>query len=355
MNGRVRRRLLVIRGLVLCGAVLSLCAPSRAESRKDVVVMKNGDHLTGEVKGLANGILQLKPDYVEQNIGLDWKEVQSVESTATYQVTLANGMRLTGLIRKGVAQNGAQEVVVTGPAGAESFSPADVAEVSTKKKDFWRQLKGNIDEGISYTSGNGQTTVITDASATYETEKWISSASLDTSFSGQNDASKTNRIDGSFFTARFLNRNSYIGNIDDFLHSSQQNLDLRATIGGGYGRYWIRTNNSALRWIGGLVYSKELFSSAAAQPSDSNVEGLLGFVYDEYRFRFGQIHLEAQVFPGISDSGRIRTTTNNTLNIKLANNFYFSVGIWDNFDSRPPLATAKKNELGVSSSLGWSF
>jgi hypothetical protein len=51
----------------------------------------------------------------------------------------------------------------------------------------------------------------------------------------------------------------------------------------------------------------------------------------------------------------MRLTTNNELKIKLVNNFYFSVGFWDNYDSRPSVAIAKKNELDVSSSVGWSF
>jgi hypothetical protein len=50
----------------------------------------------------------------------------------------------------------------------------------------------------------------------------------------------------------------------------------------------------------------------------------------------------------------IRATTNNSLVIKLTNNFHFTLSFWDNYDSRPP-TTAKKNELGLSSAIGWAF
>jgi hypothetical protein len=53
---------------------------------------------------------------------------------------------------------------------------------------------------------------------------------------------------------------------------------------------------------------------------------LLGAAYDSYRFRVGEVHLRANLFPGFSDAGRVRLTTNNELKIKLVNNFYFSVG-----------------------------
>jgi hypothetical protein len=57
----------------------------------------------------------------------------------------------------------------------------------------------------------------------------------------------------------------------------------------------------------------------------------------------------------MSDSGRIRLTTNNSLTIALPNNFHLTFSFWDNFDRRPKIATAKGNELGVSSGIGWSF
>jgi hypothetical protein len=60
------------------------------------------------------------------------------------------------------------------------------------------------------------------------------------------------------------------------------------------------------------------------------------------------------VFPGLSDFGRIRLTTNDVFSVKLSNNFYLNVSFWDNFDSRPPL-NAQKNAQGISTGLGWTF
>jgi len=326
-----------------------------ATSRKDIVIMNNGDRFTGEVKSLQNGVLYVKTDYVDQNIGVDWAQVQHVESTAVYQVTLTNGIHVTGkIMRASSEKTPGKDFVIETAAGSSTVSAVEVAEISTQKSTFLRQLTGGIDAGYSYTSGNSQKTINNDVSANYATPNWSAGASLSTSFSGQADAAKTNRIDGTLTGERFLSHNSYLGFYNDYLHSSQQELDLRTTIGGGYGRYWIRTNTTGLRWIAGVVYAKETFTTASGQPSDSNAEGLLGASYDSYRFRFGEIHLQAAVFPGMTDAGRVRVSTNNTVRIKLVNNFYFSLGFWDNFDSRPP-ATAKKNEFGASSSLGWSF
>ena len=87
-------RLLFVPLFVAC-----LCLPAQAK-RKDVVVMNNGDHFTGEVKRLENGLLYVETDYVAGNIGLDWNQVHSVQSTATYRIVLNNGTRLEGKIEK---------------------------------------------------------------------------------------------------------------------------------------------------------------------------------------------------------------------------------------------------------------
>jgi putative salt-induced outer membrane protein YdiY len=358
MNSHYQRTQFLCQATVLAGTCLFLSWPAQAKSfRKDVVVMNNGDRFTGEVKSLQNGVLYVKTDYVEENIGVDWAQVQKVESSAVYQITLVNGVHMTGKIkRESPDESNGKEILIESSSGSTRVPASNVAEISGQKESIWRQLTGSIDAGYSFTSGNSQTTINNDASANYATPNWNAGVALSTSFSGQSDASRTNRVDGTLTGSRFLNHNSYLGLYNDYLHSSQQDLDLRATLGGGYGRYWIRTNTTNLRWIAGAVYARESFStiSLSGQPSDSNLEGLLGASYDSYRFKFGEIHLQGLLFPGMTDAGRIRATTINSLKIKLVNNFYLTFDFWDNYDSRPP-TTAKNNELGVSSSIGWSF
>ncbi|MGC2739407.1 MAG: hypothetical protein WA274_16035, partial [Candidatus Acidiferrales bacterium] len=71
----------VKKGVFLVALWAFLCVPAQAK-RKDVVIMKNGDHFTGEVSKLKNGLLYVSTDYVSSDIGLDWNQVQSVQSTA---------------------------------------------------------------------------------------------------------------------------------------------------------------------------------------------------------------------------------------------------------------------------------
>jgi hypothetical protein len=331
-----------------------LCFPAQAK-RKDVVVMNNGDHFTGQVKRLQNGLLFVETDYVSGNIGLDWNQVQSVQSTATFQIVLNNGQRLTGRIEKapGEKTNG-QDFLIREATEEVQVASSSIAKIDSQKPTFWRQLQGAIDFGYSYTSGNSQSTFNADTNAAYQTKGWAAATAFDSTFGGQSGASKTNREDLQTTFAKFLNRNSYALTLSDFLHSSQQDLNLRTTIGEAYGRYLKRTTNSSLSWLGGIVYIHESFDTSAGQPSGQNMEAVVGLQYNSVRFNLGEFNSQVLTFPGLTDAGRVRLTTNNSLTIKLRNNFHLAFTLWDNFDSRPPV-TAKRNELGMSTGVGWSF
>jgi len=344
----------VRRILFLTTLLLFICSPARAR-RKDVVVMNNGDHFTGVVKRLQNGLLMVETDYVTGPIALDWDQVESVQSTATFQIVLNSGKRIVGKFEKvsGEKANG-QDFLIREATEEVQIPSASIAKIDSQKPTFWRQLQGAIDFGYSFTSGNSQSTFNADTSAAYRTAAWEAATSFDSTFGGQSGGSKTNREDLQSTFAKFLNRNSYVLALSDFLHSSQQDLTLRTTLGGAYGRYLKRTTNSNFSWLGGIVYIHESFDTIAGQPTNQNMEAVVGLQYNLVRFNFGEFDSQVLTFPGLTDAGRVRVTTNNSLTIKLRNNFHLVFTFWDNFDSRPP-TTAKRNELGLSTGIGWSF
>lgn len=324
-------------------------------SRHDTVIMKNGDRLTGEVKRLEQGVLYVETDYFAGSVGLDWLQVEKVESTATFQITLSDGKRLTGKISKTEAETApGRDFKVIKAAGEVPMASTDVVGIDSQKQSFWRQLKGSIDLGYNYTSGNHQSSLSTSANAEYTAVHWAAMTSYTASYSGQSGGTSTNLFEVQAAGERFLNRNSYLFGLSDFLHSSQQNLTLRTTLGGGYGRYFIRNNHNKFSWLIGADYTTANYQSGLVQPTQQNAELLVGTQYELFHFDRYTLQSQLLVFPGLSDFGRVRLTTTDVLSIKLSNNFHLNFSVWDNFDSSPPL-NAQKNALGLSTGLGWTF
>jgi putative salt-induced outer membrane protein YdiY len=334
-------------------AVATPC-PAKVK-RHDLIIMKNGDRLTGEVKRLEQGVLYIQTDYFSGSVGVDWLQVEKVVSEANFQVTLNDGKRLAGKITKVESTEAAGgDFKVLGSGVNATLPGTDVVQIEPQKQNFWRQLKGSIDFGYNFTSGNNQSSLSTSASAIYIAPHWAAGSSYTASVNGQTGGSTTNLFEVQGFGERFLNRNSLILGLSDFLKSSQQDLVLRTTLGGGYGRYLARNNKNELRWLFGADYSRANYQASLGQPVQQNVELLVGVQYQLFYFDRYTLQSQVLVFPGMSDFGRVRLTTNNTFGIKLTNNFHLNFSFWDNFDSSPP-QTARKNATGLSTTLGWSF
>ena len=240
------------------------------------------------------------------------------------------------------------------PGGDLHTSAPDVMTIESQKQNFMRQLTGAIDFGVDFTSGNNQTSLSSDASANYVNTKLMAGVSFTSSFSGQSGGSQTNLVEIQTLDGLFMSRNSFIMGLGDFLHSSQQQLSLRTTLGGGYGRYWLRTDHNSLVLLAGAVFTHEDFQSGSGQTPSQNVEALLGAQYQLFRFDRYSAQAQLLVYPGLTDAGRVRATTKSTFSVKLINNFHTDFSFWDNYDSSPT-HNAKGNELGVSNSIGWTF
>ncbi|MBI1738835.1 MAG: DUF481 domain-containing protein [Acidobacteria bacterium] len=342
--------------LILCGFLLLASMAQAQAKRRDVVVMKNGDKITGEIKKLEHGQLYVETDYAIDPIPVDWLQVERVESTAKYQVELDTGQRLAGTIAKIPSSEApGEDFRIEAPGSLERLRAADIVAIHSKKPSFWRQLKGSVDYGFSYTSGNEQTQSNLSASTAYDSTRFASKLSLSSSFTGQSGAGRTNRENITSISQIFLSRNSFVGGLVDFLTSNQQSLDLRTTLGGGYGRYLIRNSRTQFAWIGGLVFTKELYDPASGlNPKQKNVEALAAAEFSWYRFNRAELQISFQMFPSVSDTGRVRSNLSSSFSFNLVRDLYWKFSLWNTFDSKPPVS-AKKNEFGISSGFGWRF
>src|SRR5580692_926242 len=84
-----------IRALILSSTLL-LAAPLLARNKTDVMVMKNGDRMTCEIKGLDAGILYVSFDYIDGTALVDWSKVDRLESTQLFLVKTQDGSMYTG-------------------------------------------------------------------------------------------------------------------------------------------------------------------------------------------------------------------------------------------------------------------
>ena len=116
MKRPIRTRNLPQRVALATVMVVSLATPAFAKRKDDIVVMKNGDKLTGEIKGLNQGLLSFKSSYMASSVQLDWAEVDRLQSEDPFVVTLTSGMRTAGKLQRGTDKQTGQPRFAVGVA-----------------------------------------------------------------------------------------------------------------------------------------------------------------------------------------------------------------------------------------------
>ncbi|MFL6230680.1 MAG: DUF481 domain-containing protein [Pyrinomonadaceae bacterium] len=338
--------------LILVFAAALLCAsPAQAKHKDDVVTLTNGDQLTGEIKGLQRGELKFKASYMAGDVLLDWAKVARLESKDRYLIALTDGQLFTEPLRLAPPAGAADNFQI---GTAARVRQAAVLKITPAEAGFFRQLEGTIDLGFSFTSGNEQYQTEFSSSATYRRGEHSLTASLESVFSGQHKGTSSARNEFNLDYRKQLSPRWYAGGLFDLLRSDQQSLALRTTVGGLLGRNLRQTERTRISVFGGLAGTRENYSAPADRPRATNSDALAGLDFNIFRFTTTDISSRFILYPSLTTPGRTRMQLKNDMRIKLVKDLYWGFHVYENFDSKPPVA-AGKNDLGVSTSLGWKF
>jgi len=266
---------------------------------------------------------------------------------------LVDGKLVTDVIRLLPSHSDEVANFVIGNSGI-TVHQLDVIRIAPADRHFWKRLEGSIDFGFSFTSGNDQYQTNLAATSTYRTGDHSFTASIDSSFSGQTEGDSLRRNQFSFDYRKQLSRRWYVGGLFDLLHSDQQSLDLRTTVGALAGRNVVQTENTRLSLFGGIAGTREHYSESIGRPRTTNADAITGADFATFRFNRTDIRSRFSLFPSLTTPGRMRLQATSDLRIKIVKDLWWGFHVYENFDSKPPVR-ADQNDLGVSTSLGWKF
>ena len=138
------------------------------------------------------------------------------------------------------------------------------------------------------------------------------------------------------------------------LRSDQQSLDRRITTGGILGRNIRQTERTRFSIFGGVAATREKYSAVVGTPRATNADAIAGMDFATFRFTTTDVTTRFSLFPSLTTPGRMRMQLTSDLRIKIASDLYWGFHVYENFDSKPPVR-ADKNDLGISTSVGWKF
>jgi hypothetical protein len=329
-----------------------------ARDKTDVMVMKNGDRMTCEVKTLARGVLFVNFDYIDGTVAVNWAKVARLESNHLFYVKTEDGSVYTGTLSTPETGPGRPVMVhvVETPEKEIVIERSRVVRITPASDKFWERFNGAVNLGVIYSKGNQSTQYNLGSSTEYVRERWNAHASYDSSLSSSTGANVSTRNYLDTGARRLLPQNHWFySGIADFLQSSEQGIRLQRTFGGGIGRYLTNSDHAVIAVFGGVAWQSTSYHQSNLPSPEQNVASAL--VYAEAKlFKFSKTDLEATatVLPALSDPGRLRFNTNASYYVKLVGDLKWNVSFFGNWDNRPPPGFSS-SDYGTSSGISWSF
>jgi hypothetical protein len=347
---------MALRAIIL--GCIFLCSPLFAQENTDLIVMKNGDRFTGEIKGLRSGTLLVSLNYVDGNIAVQWSKVAHLESNRLFVVKTESGVVYTGKVAiTEVSKDPPIEIeLVEPPAREVEVAQRQIIKLSPISQSFWHRFDGAVNTGLLYSKGNESTQFSLSSQVAYIRERWSSQVNFNSSFASNSGSNVTTRNQTDIEASRLLRWNHwfYVGTAS-FLQSSVQQINLQTTLGAGVGRYLKNTNRASISVLGGLGWQNVSYgTNAADQEGQNTAVVLVATQLKAFKFKKTNLDVSASLIPAITDIGRVHFNANAVYYVKLISDLSWNFSFYGSWDTRPP-ETFSKSDYGTSSGLSWTF
>ena len=343
----------------LIPALILLCFTAQlfARDKTDVLVMRNGDHITCEVKGLDAGVLYISIDYVDGTTQVDWTKVARLESKQLFVVKTEDGSVYTGELRtEDTGPNRPVQIKVLLAEQEEVVSRSQVVRMVATSEKFWDRFNGDVNFGVIYSKGNQSTQFSLGSSTAYVRERWNAGYNFDSNLSSTSGVNTSTRNSLGLTAFHLLPPKNWLyGGVGGFLQSSEQGISLQTIFGGGIGRYLTNTNRTNLMVMGGVAWQDTKYTPTKTPIGRQQTAAALIYAKASF-FKFSNTNFvgTALVLPALSEPGRIRVDTNLTYYVKIFGELNWNLSFYGNWDNQPPPGL-NGSDYGTSAGLSWSF
>lgn len=314
-----------------------------------VVTLNNGDQVSGEIVQMDDGKLTFK-SAVFGEVHIPWMEVQRLVSDDATRIRLTDGSDMLGSVtleRDSVAIKG--EV----PSRTITLARADLAALNPPLRDGDVEYSGQLDFGGALNRGNTSDTqfnFLGSFEARAISYRYSLGMELNEARAAGATTTSTQRLRGQYDA--FLSAKDYLFVNAKAERDELADLDLRTTLGAGYGRQFIERRNTRLAGQVGLSYVRENYGVAA----DQSFPGLaLGLKYDR-KFLGGKLvyfqYHDLDVSLQDAQDALLRTRLG--IRVPIAQGLNVSTQLNLDYDTAP--AVGNENlDSGLIFSVGYAF
>lgn len=337
---------------LVIGALFSIWAlPSNAAPKTDIVNFKNGDKLTGEVKSLKRGQLNLNTE-ATGTIGIEWDKVASVVSTQRIQVEISSGVRYFGNLTPSTMDS---KIVVATDDGPQTLETAQVVAMTPIEGVGIHALDVELSVGYDFAKAGGVKHATLGLDMNYRSLTRIESLRFSTVITDSSSQETSRRTNLSLQHTRLWNKRWFQNSNLSFDQNDELGLNLRSSLGAGGGRYLVQSNTMLLSLEGGLQFSHE--NLIAEDDDKDSVEATFSANWDWFLFDDPELDWSTriQVIPSLTEHGRVRGELDTTLSWEIVGDLKWAFSFYGSWDNQPQSTTAETSDYGVNTALTYDF
>jgi len=352
--------------LWLAPLVLAFISATAAAQDEDVLILRNGDRLTGEIRGLSRGNLAFNTD-AAGTIQVEWIYVAELSGSETFDIELANGVRFLGFLR--APDETGQLLIDVGGTEPVAIPFARVVSMTEIESTFRERLDIDLDFGYDFTKSSDVEILTLGFDMAYRTEVSISAMRFDTKRTDRGEnGGLVDQASLDFDYMRLLDDRWLATGLLGFTSNSELEIDLRTTVGGGGGRIFSQSGQHRIAWLAGLTRIQEQIVDTDIQKqivdtdetTDRTTESSEGFatlLVDWFPSEGNDFDLSGRwtVFPSLSQSGRYRSEFDLDLEWEIFDDITWGLSFYHDFDSASPSTGKASVDYGIVTTFGLEF
>jgi putative salt-induced outer membrane protein YdiY len=338
-----------------------------AAAEADVVVLKNGDRITGTFLNVRGTNLTLQADTLG-SLTIPVSQVAAVFLAEIVTVIVRGQPTVGGRLELGPSGNWQltddNEITRTiGPASVEVILPVDrYQSIVDHEARAWQDWTGTINLGYSVQRGNQQTNTFSSSidarrerppapifephgRTNVHLTMLLSNATEADASIGSNTFSTSVRQDILFSPGNF------VFGIVQYDHVGTEGLSLRQTYGGGSGYDLMLSRRGTLSLIAGLTLVSEEFSTGG---NEQTAQLLLG---EKLRWQLTpriRVDHSVNAYPNLTNRGQYHFDTRTALDVKLTNRFSLNTSLIDLYLTNPAPGS-RANNFALTTGITTTF
>jgi hypothetical protein len=338
--------------------------PVSAAPKTDIVYFKNGDKLTGEIRSLGRGRLNLNTD-ATGTIAIEWDKISGIVSDQHIQIETVSGIRYFGSLK---TSEKVSEIIVLTNNGLQALDAERIIVMEPIEDRGIDALDIDFTVGYNFAKAGGVASTNLGVNMDWRSLIRIESLKFSTTITDSDTLEASKRMTLGFQHTRLFNNRWFSNGNLTFEKNDELGLNLRTSIGVGGGRYLVQSNRMLWSLDAGLQVSREdqsvepeLQDSREDQAAESeytdSLEATFTVKWDWFIFQDPELDWSTtvQLVPSLTESGRVRGELDTSLQWEIINDLKWGFSLYGSFDNQPQSATGETSDYGINTTVTFEF